>query len=94
MYCHTACRRDIVHACKSHGAQQTSLAKFVPGDGENETELLGEYSLSNAFSNASDYVQSRLNAGELKSQYCNQVRSRAIVGEAEGGQDEFPVGPA
>jgi len=36
---------------------------------------------SNAFSNAGDYVRSRLNAGKLKPQYSNQTRSPANVSE-------------
>jgi hypothetical protein len=38
-------------------------------------------SFSNAFSNADDYVRSRSDAGELKAQYSNRLRSLASVGE-------------
>jgi hypothetical protein len=36
---------------------------------------------SNGFSNADDYVRSRLNAGELKAQYSNQIRPPVNAGE-------------
>jgi hypothetical protein len=38
-------------------------------------------SFNNAFSNAGDYVRSRLNTGELKPQYSNRLRSWANVSD-------------
>ena len=44
-------------------------------------ELLANISFSNAFSNADGYVRSRRNAGELKPDYRNKIRSPTIAGE-------------
>ena len=59
----------------------------MPGTGVNASEvrpiaqLLWIIFFSNAFSNADGYERSRPNAGALKPQYCNQVRSPVNISE-------------
>jgi hypothetical protein len=50
-------------------------------EGSELLSFLANISFSNAFSNADGYVRSRLNAGELKPHYRNQIRSPTIAGE-------------
>jgi hypothetical protein len=61
----TADRRDLLHACKSHSAPTNLGCEFGPRRWWRRNRTFWTIiSFSNAFSNADDYVRSRLNAGD------------------------------